>query len=397
MNLDILVPFNGEVLPTKKLLSLGFSASSIKKLLDEGILEKTRRGYYQVTLQDNVDTMLMSYYLMNNLFDEFIDYYNSLSFKDYSAYYYRFMYDIMVSDYASAYKSLAKCCELNKNQANKVNLYAYVLLLHELMGLSSSKLTSLRNKIFKDKEDSLSLFLDCVIRKDYDNAYKCLRHSKDSLSKLEVKVLRDLSIKARNCYDKRNSPEMEEYRRLFSAFRDSVFNNDYDSAYYYLGRYYALALKLNLCDVRLMTYIDLFNCFNYIVDHPTIDLDDYKTRYQYHKNIVDNFYQAIKNNDYINALKFVNEIVKENSSDEFAIYKNLLGRIYNFLNIRTIIKKGNPNRHMSLNGLVKEKRYSEALQATINSNMDVHDKNIVSSLLESLIALDDNSLFTSNN
>lgn len=75
------------------------------------------------------------------------------------------------------------------------------------------------------------------------------------------------------------------------------------------------------------------------------------------------------------------------------IYKVLLERIFNFLNIRTIINsRSSQNSQMSLNNLIKEKRYDEALiVANKSDKMDTHDKNMVTSILESLIALEDSS------
>ena len=164
MNIEALIPFNGQVIQTKKLTELGYNTKSINKLMDDKYLERTRKGYYKVTLQDDLDVSLMIHYLMNNLYDEFIDYFDSLTIKGYEAYYYKFMYDIMTNNFSSAYKSLIKCCELNVTQDNKLNLYTYVLLLTELMNLSNRKLVSLKNKLFDAKEETLSTFLEYIIQ-----------------------------------------------------------------------------------------------------------------------------------------------------------------------------------------------------------------------------------------
>lgn len=392
MKIDGLIPFNGETIQTKQLKELGYSTSSINKLLKDNLLKRTRRGYYKVNLQINTDTKLMKYYLMNNCFAEFNEYFDSLTIKDYNAYYYRFLCDIMVNDYSKAYKHLGKCCELNNRKENKINLYAYVLLLSELMNLSNDKLVFLKNKIF-DKHDSFNLFLECVINKDYDNACRTLRVSKSNnlLSKLEIRVLRDLSVKALKSYQYKHSPEMEEYHRLYKIFGDYVIDNNYDEAYFNFNKLYQLSVKMNYQEDKLNIIADLFNCFNYIVDHQELDLSSYQTNYKYESNNLKNFYLALKRNDYINALKFVNLILEKGYNRDIDIYKTLLERIYNFLNIRTIInsKRANSNS-MSLQNLIKEKRYNEALVVANKSvDMDSHAKNMVTSILESLLSLED--------
>lgn len=394
MKIDGLIPFNGETIQTRQLKELGYSTSTINKLMSDNLLKRTKRGYYKVNLNIKTDSKLMKYYLMNNLFEEFNEYFDNLPIKDYTAYYYRFLSDIMVNDYAKAYKHLGKCCELNKSKENKINLYAYVLLLCELMNLSSDKLVSLKNKIF-DKEDSFNLFLECIIKKDYDNACRNLRVSKysDNLSKLDIRVLRDLSVKASNCYKHKHSPEMEEYNNLFNKFYDCVIDNNYDDAYFYFNKLYSLSIKIDNKEPKLDIIADLFNCFNFIVANQEIDLNNYKTNYKYNSNNLNNFYSALNKNDYINALKFVNLILDKKYNRDMEIYKVLLERIFNFLNIRTIINsRSSQNSQMSLNNLIKEKRYDEALiVANKSDKMDTHDKNMVTSILESLIALEDSS------
>lgn len=396
MKIDGLIPFNGETIQTRQLKELGYSTSAINKLLNDNLLKRTKRGYYKVNLQVKTDSKLMKYYLMNNCFEEFNEYFESLPIKDYTAYYYRFLSDIMVSDYSKAYRHLGKCCELNNNKENKINLYAYVLLLCELMNLSSDKLVSLKNKIF-DKDDSFNLFLECIIKKDYDNACRNLRVSKysNNLSKLDIRVLRDLSVKALKCYKHKHSPEMEEYNNLFNKFYDCVIDNNYDDAYFYFNKLYDLSIRIDNKESKLDIILDLFNCFNFIVANQELDLNTYQTNYKYDSNSLNNFYLALKRNDYINALKFANAILAKNYNQDMEIYKVLLERIFNFLNIRTIINtRSSKNSQMSLSNLIKEKRYNEALVVASESDkMDAHDKNMVTSILESLVALDDSSSF----
>lgn len=398
MNIEALIPFNGQVIQTKKLTELGYNTKSINKLMDDKYLERTRKGYYKVTLQDDLDVSLMIHYLMNNLYDEFIDYFDSLTIKGYEAYYYKFMYDIMTNNFSSAYKSLIKCCELNVTQDNKLNLYTYVLLLTELMNLSNRKLVSLKNKLFDAKEETLSTFLEYIIQRDYDRACDNLRLHKDKLSKLETKVLRELSLKAKESYNKKHSPEMEEYNNLYNLFYECISSNDYDSAYYYFAKMYTLSNSMGIEDIRLKIIGDLFGCFNYIVEHQEVTLDTYKTKYTYEKDAISSFYQALNRNDYINALKFTTEIIKTSNDPNFTIYHALLERIYNFLNIRSVIKARTlEQKEITLDDLIKEKKYNEALALATKSNMDTHDKTMITSILESIVALDNGSYFTSNN
>ena len=398
MNIEALIPFNGQVIQTKKLTELGYNTKSINKLMDDKYLERTRKGYYKVTLQDDLDVSLMIHYLMNNLYDEFIDYFDSLTIKGYEAYYYKFMYDIMTNNFSSAYKSLIKCCELNVTQDNKLNLYTYVLLLTELMNLSNRKLVSLKNKLFDAKEETLSTFLEYIIQRDYDRACDNLRLHKDKLSKLETKVLRELSLKAKESYNKKHSPEMEEYNNLYNLFYECISSNDYESAYYYFAKMYTLSNSIGIEDIRLKIIGDLFGCFNYIVEHQEVTLDTYKTKYTYEKDAISSFYQALNRNDYINALKFTTEIIKISNDPNFTIYHALLERIYNFLNIRSVIKARTlEQKEITLDDLIKAKKYNEALALATKSNMDTHDKTMITSILESIVALDNGSYFTSNN
>lgn len=389
-----LLPFNGTIIKTSDLKELEYSTKDINVMLDNGILTRTKRGYYQVSIKGEVDTNLMKYYLSNKLYEEFLEYFNSLLVKDYNAYYYKFIYDIQKENYSEAYTTLFKCCELNKDKNNKVNLYAYVLLLSELMSLPTEKILAIKNKIFKVSDDYLKLFLECIINKDYDNACKNLRNGKENMSKLELNLLRNLSIKALACYQKKNSPEIIEYNNLYQNFYNSILSDDYEVAIYYFNKLYNLGLNLNINDTSIEIINILFKCFDYIVEHQDVDLSTYKTNYKYDGETINNFYLAIKRNDFVKALEFISLITnKDNNNDKFYVYRKLLERIYNFLNIRTIIKKKSP-RKLTLTSLIKDKRYDEALKVANESSLDNHNKNIVTSLLESLVAIDDNSLFS---
>ncbi len=400
MILDTLIPFNGQIVQTSDLKKLGLKPNDINKLLDNKSLERTKRGYYKVNL-NNEDVRLMTYYLMNSLYEDFEDYFNTLPSKGYNAYYYHFIYDIMNNDYSNAYKDLTKCCDLNKEKKNKVNLYVFVLLLQELMGLSNRKLVTLRKKIFKDEEDALSSFLEFVIKKDYDGAYKSLRVNPKhlNLSKLEIKVLRDLSVKAKENNYKKNSKEMIAYNNLYNSFYQSIFNRDYENAHFYFLNLTNLASKLGIKDRRLEIINNLFACFDYIASNPSIDLDTYKTNFHYKKNNIDNFYEALHKKDYLKAYQFTKKIIKDSDNKDFIIYHNLLERIYNFLHVRENMKIFNhKEKYGLLNNLIRNKKYEEALTiATKIDNMNDNDKNIVVFLLESLVALDDNSLFAEEN
>ena len=160
-----------------------------------------------------------------------------------------------------------------------------------------------------------------------------------------------------------------------------------------------MANKLNIVDYKLDIISDLFNCFNYIVNNPQINLYTYHTNYKYNEDNIKNFYVALKRDDYVKALEFVRIITLESEDKYFNTYKILLERIYNFLNIRTIIySRESRNNEMSLQGLINDKKYSEALEVVHKeTKMDSHDKNMISSILESIVALDDSTMFNSDN
>lgn len=399
MNIDALIPYNEEIIQTKKLKELGYNASCINTLLEDGFLVRTRRGYYQVTIKSDVDYDLMKYYLVNNYYDEFFEYFDSLKVKDYKCYYYCFMADILTLNYSLAYTHLNKCCELNKEKNNKINLYAYTLLLQELMNLSSDKLIALKSKIFT-KEDTLNLFLEDIINKNYDNAFKNLKGIKenDLLEDLDVLVLRELSLKAGENYQKKNSKEAKMYESLYNTFCDYIFDNDFDGAMFYFRKLYSVAYQFGLIDTKIRIIEDLFNCFNYIVSRQDISLSTYKTKYKYDNITIDNFYLAIKRNDYINALEIITKITIKEENKDYLVYRVLLERIYNFLNIRSVIFMRNPqNNPSSLQGLIKDRKYNKALDVVNKEkNMDAHDKNMVSSILELLVSLDDSNMCSDN-
>ena len=50
MNINALIPYNEEIIQTKKLKDLGFTHADINTLLEEGLLVRTRRGYYQINI-----------------------------------------------------------------------------------------------------------------------------------------------------------------------------------------------------------------------------------------------------------------------------------------------------------------------------------------------------------
>jgi hypothetical protein len=388
-----LLPYNNLEIQTKELTSLGINNKVINKLIDEGILTRVRRGFYKVTIKNKADKKMMRYYLNNNLYQEFIDYYNQVD-KDYDTYYFKFLYDIISENYSSAYTSLSNCIELNTSDKNKHSLYAYVLLLGELVNLSEEKLNDIRLKIYDEKEDATHLFLEYLVRKDYDKVTSILRANRGKIKGLELDVLRKLSNKAGNIYQRKNSKELEEYNKLYKSLLETVMNNDYDSAYYYYGKLVNYANLNDIKDARLQVVGDLFNCFSFILENQEITLETYMTNFTYHKDPINNFYDALSKNDYINALKIITEYNMNNDNDDFRMYQVLLERIYNFLNIRNIIASHNQRRNtISLTSLIKDKKYEEALSLTSRSNMDENNKNIVTSLLEGIIALDDNSLF----
>ena len=388
-----LLPYNGKTIQTKDLSNIGLSNKSINKLIEDNVLERVKRGFYKVTIQNKADKKMMRYYLSNGLYSDFIEYYNSID-KDYDTYYFKFLYDILTENYSNAYTSLANCIELNTSSKNKHSLYAYVLLLGELVNLSDEQVEEIRSKIYDEQEDATHLFLEYIVRKDYDKVSSILRANRNKIKGLELDVLRKLSNKASNVYQRKNSKETEEYNKLYKSLYETIMNNDYESAYFYYGKLINFCNDYDIKDARLPIIGDLFNCFNYIVEHQEITLETYMTNYTYHKDLVNNFYTALSKNDYINALKFVTEFNMHNENYDFKMYQILLERIYNFLNIRNIIASHSQRRsNLSLTSLIKDKKYEEALSLTNNSNMDETNKNIVTSLLEGILALDDNSMF----
>lgn len=402
MKFNKLIPFNGKVIQTKILKELGYSQVDITRLMKDGIITRTRRGYYKVFIEYDVDVKLMKYYLNNEYFDELIDYYNKLPIKDFNAYYYRFICDILTCDYANAYKHLEKCCEFNTEDHYKFNLYAYILLLDELVDLPKEKVKKLKKLVF-DNNYSFDIYLECLINKDYDNACKKLRSVKNDnvLDKLEINILRDLSIKVNNSYKKKNNIEKVDnnkenkiYDALFDRFYVAIMDADFERAQYIFNQLLNIVNKDNINDKRIYIIKDLFSCFNYIVTHPYLDLNAYKTNYNYKEDLNKNFILAIKKNDYIHALDFCNKLYIENKTEEYEIYKVLLDRIYNFLNIRTLINSRNPYfNQMSLSNLVRNKKYKEALNLINRSDiMEEHSKNIVTSLIESIISIDNSNL-----
>lgn len=380
-----LLPYIGVDVPTKTLHELGYTQTDINKMLEDEILVRVKRGYYQVKIES--DANLMNYYLNNEMLDDFKVYYDSLKVKDYYACYYCFLYDIMTANYSDAYKMLMNCCELNREEKNKIGLYVYVLLIDELMNLSEKKLNSLRNKLFNG-DDSLKILLEYVLKKDYDGACESLKSNKKttSLSRLELSIYRNLSSKARECFNKKNSKEMDEYNKLYDMFYNSILNGDFETGYYYFAKIYNLCMDLNIKDSKLDIINDLFNCFDYLVVNDNINLESYKNNIKYPADKIKAFYMALKKNDYVGAYKFISSVETSNNL-ELDIYRILLERIYNFLNIRSIIS--NHNKDKSLSGLIKDKKYKEALTAVNEKEMNNHDKNMVTSLLESILAIDD--------
>ena len=253
--------------------------------------------------------------------------------------------------------------------------------------------------------------MECLLNKDFSNACNKLRSLKNNsgLNKIEVNALRNLSIKAgtsiKTTEDKKEikeevvvkreiSPkEQVKYERLFTHLHMCLANNDFEQGYYTFNRLLILQSKLGISDTRLDIIRDLFLCFNFIVEHPELDLNSYTTDFEYNSNDREqDFYLAINRNDYINALELCNEINLRNVNEEFDVYKILLERIFNFLNIRSIIKGQAPHMHHardnSFVGLVGNKKYKEALGLVQAINMDSHDKNILTSLLEGIVDID---------
>ena len=389
MNIDNLIAFNGKTIQTKKLHEVGYTNTDINKLLDEGKLERVRRGYYKVNLDFKSDIKTMKYYLLNNYYSDFKEYFDNLPIKDYDAYYYSFLCNILISDYREAYSSLVKCCELNTEDCNKNNLYAYTLLLNELLSLPEDKLSYLKEKIF-DKKYYMDIFIESLVNRNYDQACEQLKDIKQNngLNKIELDVLRNMSFKVNNIHKKDNVKNKDnEYNKLFSSMHIQIVNNNFEQGYYTFNKLLYLKDSLNISDERLDIIKDLFLCFNFIVENQDIDLNTYKTNYKYGKNIYNNFNLAIRKNDYIKALELCRKIVLKTPSEEYEIYNTLLERIYNFLNIRTIIKNQARNRNPFMS-MIHDKNYNDALKIAKKTNMDEHDKNIVTNLLESLVYVD---------
>ena len=395
MNIDKLIPFNGKTIQTKTLKEIGYSSKDISKLIEEGNIARTRRGFYLVSLHCDADLELMQYYLINKEFLKFKEYFNSLQIKDYNAYYYLLLFDIMTNNYKSVYDDLEKCCELNGKHENKMNLYAIVLLLDELVVISKDRQDYIKRLIFEEG-DMFNLFLESIIKKDYENAFESLVASKNykELSKLEINILRELSLKAQKIYNKKNSKELESYKVLYNALYNAIMDNDFEQGYFYFKQLCTLSSTLEIKDNRLKIINDLYECFNYIVSHQDIDLTSYQANFEYGDNYEKNFFLAISRNDYIRALDFSNMILNNYKSPEIEIYKALLERIYNFLNIRMIIRGKHPIRKQSnLNYLIKNKKYKKALEvATKDTQMAMYDKNMVIPLLESLVNFDNMEL-----
>jgi hypothetical protein len=391
MKIENLLPFNGKTIQTKKMKNLGFSSKDINKLLATNNLKRTRRGYYLVELQYEIDYKLIKYYLLNNYTEEFYEYFKSLKIKDYKVYYYKFMCDISSKKYGEAYESLVKCCELNFNHENKIMLYSFVLLIEELLNVTPDKIEKLKNMIF-DEDDCESIFLETLLKKDYQNVCKklCSVKKKNKVSDYELNVLRNLSIQVKKVYSKKSKKNSSEYTMLVNNLHTSIIDNNFERAYHYFSKIKNLNDEYILDDRLVLIVNDLFKCFNYIVEHPNLDLTNYQTGYEYSGNLLNKFFTALNKNDYINAFEFCKLILGDSENIEFSIYYGLLERIYNFLNVRLIIKGKNPFKQVSpLGKLIKNKRYSEALEITKNDKlMDKNDKNIIRPLLETLVDME---------
>ena len=68
MKIDGLIPFNGETIQTRQLKELGYSTSTINKLMSDNLLKRTKRGYYKVNLNIKTDSKLMKYSILLSLF-----------------------------------------------------------------------------------------------------------------------------------------------------------------------------------------------------------------------------------------------------------------------------------------------------------------------------------------
>ena len=393
MNTNELIPYNGKTIQTKKLHELGYSNVDINKLLGDNVIVRTRRGYYQVNIDCKSDIKLMKSYLLKKEYDKFNNYFNSLTIKDYDAYYYSFLCNILTENFNSAYENLIKCCKLNTEECNDIYLYSYVLLLDELMGLTDDNVLELKKLIFKE-DFYLDLFVEYLVKKDYEKAYSKLNDSKNinGLNNIELDVLKNLSSKACKSHSS-NSKEVRinrvsnEYINTFDELHLHIVNNNFEQGYYIFNKLLYLREKQNIDDNRLDIIKDLFLCFNYIVENEYLDINNYKTNYKYNNNLEDSFVLSIQRNDYINSLNIVKKILKKRQSNEYEIYAVLLERIYNFLNIRLIIHGQLDNKN-PLPKLIRNKKYKDALSVTKKSSMDSHDKNILTSLLESLVDID---------
>ncbi len=395
MNIDSLIPYNGRTIQTKQLKEIGYSNNDINKLNKEKYIVRIRRGYYTVTLKYSVDIKLMKYYLKNNYLEEFQEYFNNLEVKDYYAYYYYFLYSIISNRYSISYDALLKCCELNIDEHNTFNLYSYALLLKEVIKLSDEKFDNLRSKIFKNISNK-DTFLKHLSDKDFNSAFEdlCNIKKENTMDKLEVSVLRNLSIKACDLSNKKDNmsnkynKNLNVYNNMFNAFYNDVLNNEFDRAEFVFKKILVLYDNLDIEDERIYIIKDLLECFNYIVEHQNISLLDYQTNYNYNGlGIKESFILSIKKNDYINSLKIINVLLNVDRKSEYEIYKVLLNRINNFLSIRLILNNGrlkNP-----LKDMIKDKKYKDALTvANKNPSMDEHDKTIITSLLESIVNID---------
>ena len=59
MRMDKLLPYNGKTIQTKLLRTIGYSSKEINKLILNNDLKRTRRGYYLVDLQYDIDFKLI--------------------------------------------------------------------------------------------------------------------------------------------------------------------------------------------------------------------------------------------------------------------------------------------------------------------------------------------------
>jgi len=391
MSIEKLLPYNGKTIQSKTLKSIGYSNKDINKLILNNDLKRTRRGYYLVDLKYEIDFKLIKYYLLNGYTKEFYEYFNSLKTKDYKAYYYKFMCDISSKKYGEAYDSLYKCCKLNYNHENKIMLYSFVLLIEELLNVTEDKVNELKKLIFEE-DDCESFLIETLLKKDYKNVCKklCMIRNKHTEDEYELGVLRSLSIQVKNVYEKKSKKESTEYNVLVNNLHTCITDNNFEKAYYFFNKLSRLNNEYGLNDRLVVISNDLFKCFNYIVEHPNLDLSNYLTDYTYNGNLLNKFFTSINKNDYVNSFEFCKNILMEHDNIEFSIYYGLLERIYNFLNVRTIIKGKNPFKNVSpLGKLIKNKKYNEALEITKKDKlMNKNDKNILKPLLETLLEIE---------